>query len=129
MKLTKEQVLGMSREQLLAEEFRDISSIYSMHDEVEEHLYSVFADPVSLWFKTVEEAYQTKRTDMANLIESFKKEPSIIQLLAWSNLTRHGIEHIEFAKFVHRHFAEAVLCLFGDPFKTEQPRGVFAIKS
>lgn len=129
MKLTRDSVLAMSREQILAEDFRDIMDVYmadyGSESTVRDRINSIFTEVVS-WQQQAREAFVTKRSDadMADMAARLGKEPPIVQILAWSRLTNQGVDEIEFARFVHKHFANTILSIFGMPVLDRSALGV-----
>jgi hypothetical protein len=128
--LTNEQVAAMSKEQLVAANFRDVwGSIQDMEyttafKDDYARIMALFEQPTSHWAQRIRTAFDKRDEEgVAALVPVFAREPALVQILTWSRMTNCGIDEIDYAKFVHRHFAAAILALFGEVI-AEKDRGV-----
>jgi len=119
--LTYDQIAVMTKEQLLSTNFRDLwgpfqdmeCSTNPVHKEASLKIKEMFAKPVDHWTQRIRLAYDTKEEGVAALASAFSKEPALIQIMVWGRVTGGGIDQIDYAKYVHKHFANAILNLFG----------------
>ena len=116
-KLTKEQVLGMSKDQLLADDFRSVMEVYledyGTETPVRDHVNSYFGKTIDEWEQRVRHAFKAGYDNMDADVAALAKEPGLVQVLIWSRLTNRGIDELDFIKYVHMHFAKTILEQFG----------------
>jgi hypothetical protein len=116
--LTTEQVLKMDRAQLCAHNSQEIQNVLGEHygsdDAVICHITEVLSSSTTPYVKAVHEAFE-RQGDLTSIIPVFEKEPAMVQLWTWRELTNVGIDQIDYAKFVHKHLARSILKLFGTP--------------
>jgi len=119
--MTAEQIGSMTKEQLLAVDFREVwPRLLDMAYETAgrptyDKVLAMFEPTVSQWATRVRQAYDTKDDKIPDLVTLFNKEPAIVKIMCWSRMTGVGIDEIDYAKYVHRHFARSLLDLFGEP--------------
>jgi hypothetical protein len=119
--LKMDQVVAMTKEQLLAADARDVCCLLQDMAFVGEHkadferIQTMFAGPVEYWVNRIRQAYDNKEEGVPALVAVFSKEPGLIQILTWQRVTNIGIDEISYAKFIHKHFATPILRLFGTP--------------
>lgn len=114
---TAEQVLEMSLDQLLSTPFRDLQDVFQAErrsDDVRAHVETLLRPRVEPYLVGVREAFD-KKLPLEDLVRRFENEPDPVQIEVWRQLTWHGIDQIDFCKFVHKHLANSVLKLFGTP--------------
>lgn len=110
---TREQLLAMSREELIQADVRTTwPAVQTLPQAEYEQIVSKFDDPTDMWEQRLEQAFKEK-TDVAELVSLFRTETPMVQIAVWSRVTRHGVERLDYAKFVHAHLAPVVLDIFG----------------
>lgn len=72
---------------------------------------------VQMLVDAFEHAWAQRQTDeqIRPLVENFEMAPAEVILAVWCRLTAQGVDQIDKAKYIHRHCARGVLCVFGVP--------------
>lgn len=117
--VTKEQIVGMTKEQLMSVDFREVwpqlqdmeymTQFKADYDRIKE----MFLGSAGHWAQRIRQAYDKKEEGIDVLVLVFSREPALTQIFAWSQCTSIGIDDIDYCKFVHKHFASPILNLFG----------------
>jgi hypothetical protein len=119
--ITKDQIGTMTKEELLSADFREVWTCMldmaweTAYKPTYDKVLAMFEPNVGVWAQRVRQSYDTKDEGIGDLVSLFDKEPALVKIMCWSRLTGCGIDQIDYAKYVHRHFARSILNLFGEP--------------
>lgn len=86
----------------------DRTALPQTHD----HIESLLASRRAPYVDEIEKAYAVGNTDITDTITRLGRESPHVVVSVWHELTRHGVQRIEFVKYCHKHMARTIWRIF-----------------